>query len=237
MVTRYTNSSNQHYIALRLFLLIVFLLAFILRAGTAFANASTDPTIELGISEYSNIDTGDSTAKSERITKASISTTDHSKGPIEINRFEGSKDDPNSRIFPFKKMQTTQPYDNGNNTLVYMQLWGESEDALWGGYDFGKSIAAGMRNNSIPYSDDFGFVETVSYWHVNHMVAPKEDALKCGECHSKDGRLAHLEDIYMPGRGDKQLLDLLGMLAVFGTLASVVGHCAIRSFTGKMRNK
>jgi len=29
-----------------------------------------------------------------------------------------------------------------------------------------------------------------------HMVAPKEDALACEECHAKEGRLAHLKGIH-----------------------------------------
>ena len=162
---------------------------------------------------------------------------DPENGPVEINGFSGSADDPESRIYPFKKMLTTQPYDTGNNTLVYMQLWGESEGALWGNYDFGKSIKEGMHNNNIPYSGEYDFVETVSWWPINHMVAPEDEALKCGECHSKDGRLAGLDGFYMPGKGDMKLLDLIGMLAVFGTLAGVLGHGAIRGLAGKMRNR
>ncbi len=162
---------------------------------------------------------------------------DPSKGPVEINGFDGSHDDPGSRIYPFKKMHTIQPYDKGNNTLVYMQLWGETDEALWGGYSFDKSIKAGMRNNNIPYSGEWDFMETLSYWPINHMVAPKEDALACEECHAKEGRLAHLEGFYMPGKGDKKMLDFFGMFAVLGTLGGVLGHGAIRAFLTRRRNK
>jgi len=160
---------------------------------------------------------------------------DPSKGSVDINAFEGSPGDPGSRIYPFKKMHTTQPYDKGNNTLVYMQLWGDTDEALWGGYSFDKSIKAGMRNNNIPYSGEWGFVETLSYWPVNHMVAPKEDALACSECHAKEGRLAHLEGFYMPGRGDKKMLDFVGMFAVLGTFGGVLGHGAARAFAARRR--
>lgn len=162
---------------------------------------------------------------------------DPSKGPVDINGFEGSHGDPESRIYPFKKMHTTQPYDKGNNTLVYMQLWGDTDEALWGGYSFDKSITAGMRNNNIPYSGEWGFMETLSYWPINHMVAPKEDALACSECHANEGRLAHLEGFYMPGKGDKKTLDLIGMFAVLGTLGGVLGHGAARAIATRRRNK
>jgi len=69
------------------------------------------------------------------------------------------------------------------------------------------------------------------------MVAPKEDALACEECHAKEGRLAHLEGFYMPGKGDKKMLDFFGMFAVLGTLGGVLGHGAIRAFLTRRRNK
>lgn len=161
---------------------------------------------------------------------------DPSKGPIDINSFSGSHDDPNSRIYPFKRMHTTMPYDKGNNTLVYMHLWGNDDSALWGNYNFDKSIEAGMKNNGIPYSGEWGFVETYSYWPTNHMVAPKEDALECGECHAKAGRLSHLKGFYMPGTGNK-LLDLIGLIAILGTLGGVLSHAALRGFASRRRKK
>jgi octaheme c-type cytochrome (tetrathionate reductase family) len=159
---------------------------------------------------------------------------DPSKGPIDINSFSGSHDDPNSRIYPFKRMHTTMPYDKGNNTLVYMNLWGNDGNALWGTYDFGKAIETGMKKNGIPYSGEWGFLKTYSYWPINHMVAPKKDALECAECHSKAGRLSHLKGFYMPGTGNK-LLDLIGLLAILGTLGGVLGHATLRKISRRKK--
>ncbi len=160
---------------------------------------------------------------------------DPGKGPVEINSFSGRYGDESSRIYPFKRMHTIMPYDKGNNTLVYMQLWGNTDDALWGNYDFSKAIAAGMKNNDIPYSGEWGFVDTYSYWPVNHMVAPKEDAMACEECHSKDGRLQQLSGFYMPGTGRTKMLDIFGLIAVLGTLGGVFGHGALRAITARRR--
>ncbi len=148
--------------------------------------------------------------------------------PVEINHFGGSPQDPDSRIWPFKKMRTMQPYDKGNNTLVYMHLWGDDEDAFWGNYDFARAIARGMKDNGIPYSGEYGFVETWSWWPQNHMVAPKEQALDCDQCHSKDGRLKELTGFYMPGRDSAPWLDWFGLLLVGGTLVGVGGHGLLR---------
>ncbi len=149
--------------------------------------------------------------------------------PVEINSFSGSYDDPKSRIYPFKKMRTMQPYDKGNNTLVYMHLWGDDKDAFWGNYDLARAIARGMKDNGIPYSGKYGFIETWSWWPINHMVAPKEKAVQCDECHTRDnGRLAKLAGFYMPGRDRWWWLDLLGWLAIFGALALVIVHTIAR---------
>lgn len=46
-----------------------------------------------------------------------------------------------------------------------------------------------MASTGLPYSGDYGFAETVMYWRINHMVAPKEQALSCLDCHGDSGRL------------------------------------------------
>ncbi|MEN8177034.1 MAG: tetrathionate reductase family octaheme c-type cytochrome [Pseudomonadota bacterium] len=162
---------------------------------------------------------------------------DPSSGPVEINGFKGSPDDPNSRIWPFKQMHTVQPYDKGNNTLVYMHLWGDDDTSFWGNYDFGKAIKVGMQKYNLPYSGEYDFVDTYSYWPITHMVAPKEDALDCGECHAKEGRLKDLEGFYLPGRDSNRWLDIIGLLAVTGTLFGVLGHGLIRIISSKGRKQ
>ncbi len=154
---------------------------------------------------------------------------------ININSFSGSREDPNSRIYPFKRMHMTQPYDKGNNTLIYMHLWGDDDNALWGNFDFSKAIQAGMEENNAPYSGEWGFIETYSYWPINHMVAPKEEALVCADCHVKGGRISHLTGLYIPGAGGDQLLDYIYYIAIFGTLGGVLGHGVIKSIATNRR--
>ena len=162
---------------------------------------------------------------------------DPAHGPVEVNGFDGSYDDPGSRIWPFKRMHTVQPYDKGNNTLVYMHLWGDDQDAYWGNYDLGRAIKVGMEQHGLPYSGEFGFVETYSFWPITHMVAPKEDALGCADCHAADGRLAELQGFYMPGRGAGGWLDWLGGLLIVGSLAGVGGHTVLRMLANRKRNR
>ena len=112
-----------------------------------------------------------------------------------------------------------------------MYLWGDDEDAFWGNYDFGRAIKVGMAKQGAPYSGEFDFVETYSYWPITHMVAPKEGAVACGECHSRQGRLDGLRGFYMPGRDYNRWLDMIGLTAVAGTLLGVAVHALIRLFS------
>ena len=148
--------------------------------------------------------------------------------PVEINSFDGSFNDPKSRIWPFKRMETYQPYDKVNNTLVYMHLWGDDDSSYWGNYDFQKAITWGMNEFNLPYSGKYDFVQTYSYWPITHMVTPKKDALACGECHAKEGRLEELKGFYMPGRDNFKWLDIIGYLLILGALAIVVLHTILR---------
>lgn len=162
-----------------------------------------------------------------------IDTKFDASRPVEINELEGSASDPQSRITPFKRMHTVQPYDKGNNTLVYMHLWGDDADAFWGNYNFDRAIKAGMARENLPYSGQYGFIDSYSYWPINHMVAPKEKALGCGDCHSQGGRMQEIDGIYIPGRDRNRWLDIIGLLAVAGTLVGVLGHGLIRKIANR----
>lgn len=82
-------------------------------------------------------------------------------------------------------MAGKQPYDSKNNYLVTPHTFG----GYWKHMDWQKAITDGMAASELAYSGSYGFVETHMYWRVNHMVTPKEQALKCTDCHSNNGRL------------------------------------------------
>ncbi len=143
---------------------------------------------------------------------------------VAINTFEGSHADPAARIWPFKVMRGRQPYDKGNNTLVLTHLFGKDSAAFWKSYDWTAAIQAAMQSAGADYSGEYGFIETTYHWPLTHMVAPKEQALGCGDCHTRSGRLQKLGDFYLPGRGDAPWVDTFGWLLVLGTLGGVVLH-------------
>lgn len=155
---------------------------------------------------------------------------------VAINTFEGSYDDPDARIWPFKIMRGKQPYDSGNNTLVMTHLFGKDSEAYWKSFDWNRAIKAAMDAGGAAYSGEYGFIETTYHWPLSHMVAPKAEALSCDSCHSRNGRLANLSGFYMPGRDRSELLDIIGWLAFLGTLGGVSLHGLARIALRNRRN-
>jgi len=158
-------------------------------------------------------------------------------GTVSLNTFRGSHDDPDARIWPFKVMRGKQPYDAGNNTLAATHLFGTDDAAYWGSLDWDKSIKVAMDAVGADYSGEHGFIETTMHWPLSHMTAPKGEALGCVACHSRDGRLSRLNGFYLPGRDKSSLLDLIGWLAVLGTLSGVSLHGFARLVFARKRRK
>ena len=89
-------------------------------------------------------------------------------------------------------------------------------------------MQAGMRAAGAEYSGSMGFVETEMSWPITHMVAPKDDALSCEQCHTRNGRLQNVKGVYMPGRDAVPLIDTIGFGVALITLIGVLIHGGIR---------
>lgn len=158
---------------------------------------------------------------------------------VSVNRISGSHKDPEARIWPFKRMVGKQPYDKKYNRLLATHVYGpETKTALWSNYDWllalqvgqQEAVAAGEAEHE--FSGEYGFVDNEMYWPITHMVAPKEKALACVQCHAADGRLQSLAGFYLPGRDGRGWVNWLGLLIVGGTLAGVLGHALLRVVFG-----
>jgi octaheme c-type cytochrome (tetrathionate reductase family) len=149
---------------------------------------------------------------------------------VPVNRIAGGPDD--GLIWPFKRMEGRQAYDDERNVLAFNHVWGPTTDtAFWTNFDYDKSLAAGMEAAGLAFSGEYDFVDTHMYWPITHMVAPAREALKCGECHAEDGRLSDLAGVYLPGSNPKSPVGLLGMLMLAATVLGVAGHAVIRFMT------
>ncbi len=158
--------------------------------------------------------------------------------PVEMITLNGSATDGKSKIIPVKIHRGDQIYDEKYNRLVQPKLYSpnKGDSAYWMDYDWPKAVAAGMKHAGIPVSGKYGFVKTEAYWPVNHMVAPKEQAVSCAECHTREnGRLAKLGGFYMPGRDSNRWLDRLGLMLFLFSGIGVVVHGILRFLSGKSK--
>lgn len=150
---------------------------------------------------------------------------------------KGDRQDPDSRIYPFKVHRGNQPYDKVNQTLL-MPLLG-SKKGYWTTLDWNEALTIGQESMGLPFSGEFDFVETTYVFPITHMVAPKDQSLSCTECHSKtDSRLGNLKGFYMPGRDGSKLLNYGGWAVVLASLMGVLIHALGRIFSrGNGRKK
>jgi len=155
---------------------------------------------------------------------------------VAVARPAGSRDDANSRIFPFKVHRGVQPYDKVNKTLLAPLLSGPK--GYWATLDWQDALKRGQGSLNLPFSGQFGFVDTTYVFPTTHMVAPKDNVVQCSECHVRqEGRLANLAGFYMPGRDYNSWLNIFGWIAVFGALFGVSIHGMGRIFTRRNGRK
>ena len=104
-----------------------------------------------------------------------------------LNPPRGSIRDPTARIWPYKIHLAKQPYDTVNDYLLPPLTGGPG--GYWTTFDWPSALALGAKLSNLPFSGKFGFAPTEMDWPLSHMVAPKERALTCTDCHGDHSRL------------------------------------------------
>jgi len=149
---------------------------------------------------------------------------------LQLNTLYGDHEDPNAKIIPVKVHRGKQIFDPINKMLIVPAVYGHENADYHEGLDWDISSKKGMDAAGLPYSGQYSFINTEMYWPLNHMVSPTSEALKCIDCHSRDSRLAALDNFYMPGRDYSNILDFLGKLLIVLAIGGVIIHGAIRKF-------
>ena len=104
-----------------------------------------------------------------------------------LNLPQGSIDDPESKIWPFKVHSALQPYDSVFNYLLQPNTAGE--DGYWTTFDWDSALRSGSETVGMEYSGEYGFAPTDMYWNLSHMVVPGDQALQCDDCHGENSRM------------------------------------------------
>lgn len=126
---------------------------------------------------------------------------------VAINKLHGDLNDEKARIFPVKRFRAIQPYDAGANTLAIPNLFPSPSatdvDAYWKAFDWEKALSSGMAYAGESYVGPVGFIRSEMVWIQNHMVAPKEQALSCRDCHTYGSRLNFAQLGYEPAKAQQ----------------------------------
>ncbi len=104
---------------------------------------------------------------------------------VYISKPTGGIKDKGSKIYPFKVHTGKQPMDSVHKYLLIPQTY----KGVWSHYNWEKGLADGAKGSGLAYSGKYEFVSTAFYGSINHEVAPKEQALKCKDCHMEGKRL------------------------------------------------
>ncbi len=104
-----------------------------------------------------------------------------------INMPLGDINEEDAKIWPFKIHYANQIYDPVNNILLQPKTVGEG--GYWTDFDWDQAARLGSEVTGLDYSGEYDFASTEMYWVLSHMVAPKENALQCNDCHGENGRM------------------------------------------------
>ncbi|WP_076414390.1 tetrathionate reductase family octaheme c-type cytochrome [Shewanella sp. UCD-KL12] len=105
----------------------------------------------------------------------------------------GDINDSKAKIYPFKVHTGKQIYDKKLNVFITAKTFGIG--GYWSEFDWDLAAKLGMQANEtmvekgLEYSGEYDFAATEMWWRINHMVSPKEESLKCNDCHSKGTRM------------------------------------------------
>jgi len=160
--------------------------------------------------------------------------------PVPINTLYGSYDDRQSKIVPVKIHRANQIYDQKTRQLIQPKLFAREpgEGGFWKDFNWQRSAEEGMRSVGLPYSGSYAFVRTDVSLPLNHMVAPKAQAVGCQQCHTRQrSRLAGLRDFYLPGRDRSGLVDTFGGVALLLVFGGVLVHGSARIVARRKRGR
>ncbi|MCP4215622.1 MAG: tetrathionate reductase family octaheme c-type cytochrome [bacterium] len=107
--------------------------------------------------------------------------------PTYLNPPQGDITDKHAKIWPFKVHRAKQPFDAQHNYLLQPVTSGDG--GYWHNFDWNKAFQLGAKVTGLPYSGEYGFIETIMQWPLSHMVSPAQKTLECHDCHGNTSRM------------------------------------------------
>ena len=97
---------------------------------------------------------------------------------------EGTVDDPNAKLYPFKHKTSDYPLRTAGNQLIALDT-----SVFFATADADAATMAGLGNMGFDAGDDYRWVTTDTLQLLNHQVGPQDQALRCNACHLSTARM------------------------------------------------
>ena len=110
--------------------------------------------------------------------------TDPLTGRIPTSRPQGSINDHNAKLYPFKYKTALQPLATTENQLIALDT-----SVYFTGGDPIAATRSGLKNMGYPEQSLFEWVETDTMQLITHEVPPASRALSCTDCHDNTTRM------------------------------------------------
>jgi len=115
---------------------------------------------------------------------------DTTTGAYATSRPEGSINDPNAKLYPFKYKKSLQAIADSLGVLVALDT-----AVYFSGGNYDSAVKAGLVNMGYAGTTPYRNIETDTYQLITHEVMPKGNALNCTQCHTATATQMNLKGI------------------------------------------
>ena len=107
-----------------------------------------------------------------------------SSGEVGIMVPQGSRDDPDAKLYAFKLHRGKLPMLTDKQWLIPIMV-----EAFFADGDIDGAVKHAAKETYGVDDAEYEWVDTVRYMGIFHSIPPADQALKCLDCHADDGRL------------------------------------------------
>ncbi|MCX8031524.1 MAG: hypothetical protein N3A59_08120 [Thermodesulfovibrionales bacterium] len=119
-----------------------------------------------------------------------IISIDPLTGKYPTSRPDGSINDPQSKLYPFKYKTANQPIATRVNKLIPLDT-----SVYFASGDPHAATKAGLVNMGYSANEPYTFIETDTFQLITHQVMPKEQSLSCKDCHGSAATQMNLKSL------------------------------------------
>lgn len=116
--------------------------------------------------------------------------TDPQTGKIPTSRPEGTVNDQNAKLYPFKYKTALQPMTSVDERLIALDT-----SVYFANGDPAAATSAGLVNMGYAENTPYEWIETDTMQLITHEVPPATQALSCNDCHANTARMDLMNDL------------------------------------------